>query len=130
MSENYIDVASYESHTFFDAVAGEVVVRYNANLHAPDLKSCDLVQIRPGATMYAPLLAECKKVLVELGGTLYAPLLQPLAVSLHYLFYEKGKYHAGCRCDLPAKQALQHWDREDERAKLFTAAILKNENRF
>ena len=34
-----------------------------------------------------------------------------------------GEYYAGCRGPLLREQALQHWDREDDRACLFTLAI-------
>lgn len=34
-----------------------------------------------------------------------------------------GKYEAGCRGPFPAAEALAHWDREDERACIFTIAI-------
>lgn len=35
-----------------------------------------------------------------------------------------GTYYAGCRGPFTSKQALAHWDREDDRACLFTFAIL------
>ena len=37
---------------------------------------------------------------------------------------EDGKFYAGCRTDFTKEKALEHWDREDERARKFTAAIL------
>jgi transcription elongation factor len=35
-----------------------------------------------------------------------------------------GTYYAGCRGPFTAEQALAHWDRKDDRACLFTFAIL------
>lgn len=35
-----------------------------------------------------------------------------------------GYFYAGCRKSLTRKQALKHWDRDDDRALLFTFAIL------
>ena len=36
---------------------------------------------------------------------------------------EKGLFGAGCRGPLTRAEALKHWDRNDERAKIFTKAI-------
>ena len=38
-----------------------------------------------------------------------------------------GYYYAGCRIALTAEEALKHWDRDDDRACLFTLAIGLNE---
>ena len=38
-----------------------------------------------------------------------------------------GLYRAGCRGPFIASEALAHWNRTDERARVFTAAIKKNE---
>jgi hypothetical protein len=37
---------------------------------------------------------------------------------------DDGLYYAGCRGPLTREAALAHWDRPDERAVMFTAAIL------
>jgi hypothetical protein len=37
---------------------------------------------------------------------------------------DNGLYYAGCAIILTREQALERWAREDDRAKLFTAAIL------
>jgi YD repeat-containing protein len=37
-----------------------------------------------------------------------------------------GTYTAGCRKNLTRQQALAHWDRSDDRALLFTRAILQH----
>ena len=39
------------------------------------------------------------------------------------LYFCNGRYFAGCQVNLTKKQALAHWDRDDDRALLFTLAI-------
>jgi hypothetical protein len=34
-----------------------------------------------------------------------------------------GYYYAGCRGPLTREEALAHWDRQDKRARVFSAAI-------
>ena len=41
---------------------------------------------------------------------------------------DDGLYYAGCQSMLTAAEALKHWDREDDRACLFTMAIGMIEN--
>jgi len=42
----------------------------------------------------------------------------------YQLFRYKNRFYAGCQHRLTKKAALKHWDREDDRACLFTLAIL------
>ena len=67
--------------------------------------------IRPGTTMPALCVAH------GVGGRL-------LCVSGYGLWLgDNGLLYAGCRKGLTVAQALDHWDRQDERAIKFTAAI-------
>jgi hypothetical protein len=51
--------------------------------------------------------------------------LKLIANSTYCLFVSKdGLYSAGCARNLTLDQALNRWDRDDERAVAFTAAIL------
>ena len=77
-------------------------------------------------------------VLTTVGGSLYIqaeasfPVLTTvhsvpgnlIAVSEYGLWAgSNGLYYAGCREELTREQALRHWDREDDRACLYTLAI-------
>jgi hypothetical protein len=44
-------------------------------------------------------------------------------INNYTLRTQSGKYWAGCRRFDNAEQALKHWDRDDDRACLFTIAI-------
>ena len=77
--------------------------------------------------------------LTEVGGSLYilAETSLPVLTSAHgnpgrliaisgygLVATDAGMFYAGCRGPLTKDQALAHWRRDDERAKVFTAAIL------
>ena len=56
--------------------------------------------------------------------TLHANKGRLLAVSKYGLWLSHdGYYFAGCRGPISREAAIKHWDRADERAKAFTAAI-------
>jgi hypothetical protein len=56
--------------------------------------------------------------------TLHANKGRLLAISQYGLWVSHdGYYFAGCRGPLSREAALKYWDRTDERAKVFTAAI-------
>ena len=66
---------------------------------------------------------------LDVGSKCDTPYGRLLALSGYGLFYvySTRTYHAGCRQGLTSEQALAHWNRDDERAKIFTAAIIENE---
>ena len=74
---------------------------------------------------------------VRADGKLTAPLLRfdgeaytEIASSKYVLFAgDKGHYRAGCQGPFTADEAIAHWNRKDERAVIFTAAINANEAR-
>ena len=68
---------------------------------------------------------------LSVGGGLYLENtpITALAESGGYRLDRAGeRYIAGCR-NFTAADALKHWDREDERAVLFSAAIRTEEKR-
>ena len=111
------------------SVGGGLSVRADASLPA-------LTSVGGGLSVYADASLPA---LTSVGGGLYvyadaslhAPLLGWVEVARsHYaLLHKDGLYRAGCRGPFTAEQALTHWRREDERAQVFTAAILANEGR-
>ena len=117
-------------------------LRVQADFQAPALTSVGS-DLCVGAGFEAPALTSVgdwlrvqadfqAPALTSVGGKLrvqaefQAPLLNArrLADDGEYqLWLIEQEYHAGCR-RFTREQALAHWDRGDERAKLFRAAIL------
>jgi len=114
--EGNLIITKYNAADFaaLTSVGGDLSVRADAQL--PALTSV-------GGYLY-----------VEADGKLSAPLLAfdgekytEIARSDYVLFSgDKGNFRAGCHGPFTAGQALAHWNRIDDRAVVFTAAIKKH----
>jgi hypothetical protein len=114
-------------------VGGYLYIRADAQL--PALTTVGgYLYIRADAQL--PALTTVGGYLYIRVGKLIAPALttlhgnrgQLLATSIYGLWLSNdGYYFAGCRGPLSKDAALSHWNRSDERAKIFTAAIKANE---
>ena len=71
-------------------------------------------------------LSGCDLKGVTLPKVIFGQPGQMIAFEGKYLLWrsDAGLYYAGCRIALTREQALKHWDRTDDRAMLFTLAIL------
>ena len=64
------------------------------------------------------------RLYVQDEGASFPALGRVIAFSTWALvLLRDGRLSAGCRGPFTRQQALQHWDRSDARAQLFTAAI-------
>ena len=115
--------ADAEKYAGVTSVGGSLYAR--ADFQAPALTSV-------GGSLYVRADFQAP-ALTSVGGDLYvsadfqAPALnaQMLADDGNYqLWFFDGVYRAGCR-KFTREQALVHWQRTDDRAVLFRAAILK-----
>ena len=91
-----------------------------------DLRGCDLKGVTLPATVSGSLdLRGCDLKGVTLPKVIFGQPGQMIAYNGDYLLWrsDAGLYYAGCRSELTREQALKHWDRQDDRAVIFTKAI-------
>jgi hypothetical protein len=120
------------------AVTGHLIVYSGATLTANALTTVHgYLSVGSGATLTVNALTSVKGSLsVREGATLTASNLTTAygvpgreltrCPADGYVLWlgDDGLYYAGCRRGLNREQALERWEREDDRAKLFTGAIL------
>ena len=91
-----------------------------------DLRGCDLKGVTLPATVGGSIyLSGCDLKGVTLPKVIFGQPGQMIAFEGNYLLWrsDAGLYYAGCRSELTREQALKHWDRQDDRAVIFTKAI-------
>ena len=91
------------------------------------LSGCDIKGVTLPATVGGWIdLSGCDLKGVTLPKVIFGQPGQMIAFEGEYLLWrsDAGLYYAGCRSELTREQALEHWDRTDDRAMLFTLAIL------
>jgi uncharacterized protein YjbI with pentapeptide repeats len=91
------------------------------------LSGCDLKGITLPTSVGGSLnLSGCDLKGITLNGlqSLYGQKGRAICIREDYVLWmgDNGRYYAGCR-DFTKKQALEHWNREDDRACQFTIAI-------
>ena len=90
------------------------------------LSGCDLKGVTLPSTVTGSLyLSGCDLTGVTLPKVIFGQPGQMIAFEGKYLLWrsDAGLYYAGCRIALTREQALKHWDRQDDRAVIFTKAI-------
>ena len=90
------------------------------------LSGCDLTGVTLPSTVGGSLdLRGCDLTGVTLPKVIFGQPGQMIAFEGKYLLWrsDAGLYYAGCRIALTREQALKHWDRQDDRAVIFTKAI-------
>lgn len=110
--------------------SGIVFVGSNGKFNAPLLKTTGYIFVYQNGSFNAPKLEKAAEVHVYAKGSFNAPLVGKVIARDHFytLFaHANGTFSAGCQQKLSRKKALKHWNREDERAVLFTKAILAHQ---
>lgn len=111
----YLSVYADASLPALTSIGGGMYVYADASLFA--LTSIGgRLSVRESASLRAP------------NAVIYGEKWTEIAESCYVMFRsESGRYMAGCRGPFTAAEALKHWNRSDERARVFTAAIKKAE---
>ena len=108
----YLSVKADAQLPALTSVGGDLSVKADARL--PALTSV-------GGSLYVMADAQLRAPMLRFYGERYLEI----ARSGYVLFAgDRGNYRAGCRGPFTRDEALAHWSRSDERAKVFTAAIL------